>query len=153
MPGHPSHSPAAALPSDLSTANQAVAVARARDAVLVDVSDAFCALVGRTRAELLGGTVAAHGISDQERLDWLISRFPERGRSHRQQRVFETPHGRVLADLELHGIEVGGERLIVAVVTPVADTAASRGESVLGAVLEATPWGSCSTTGSFASCG
>jgi len=141
MPGHPSHSPAAALPSDLSTASQAVAVARARDAVLVDVSDAFCELVGRTRAELLGGTVAAHGISDQERLDWLISRFPERGRSHRQQRVFETPHGRVLADLELHGIEVGGERLIVAVVTSVADTAASREESVLGAVLEATPLG------------
>jgi len=141
MPGHPSHSPAAALPSDLSTANQAVAVARARDAVLVDVSDAFCALVGRTRAELLGGTVAPHGISNQERLDWLISRFPERGRSHRQQRVFETPHGRVLADLEMHGIEVGGERLIVSVVTPVADTAASREESVLGAVLEATPLG------------
>jgi PAS domain S-box-containing protein len=36
---------------------------------------------------------------------------------------------------------VGGERLIVSVVTPVADTAASREESVLGAVLEATPLG------------
>jgi PAS domain S-box-containing protein len=116
-------------------------VARARDAVLIDASDAFCALVGRTRAELLGGTAAAHGISNQDRLDWLISRFPERGRSHRQQRVFETPRGRVLADLEMHGIEVGGERLIVSVVTPVADTAASREESVLGAVLEATPLG------------
>ncbi len=141
MPRYPPQSPAAALPSDLSTATQAVAVARASDAVLVDVSDAFCQLVGRTRAELLGRTAAAHGISDQERLDWLISRFPERGRSHRQQRVFETPRGHVLADLEMHGIELGGERLIVSVVTPVADTAASRDESVLGAVLEATPLG------------
>jgi PAS domain S-box-containing protein len=109
--------------------------------VLVDASDAFCALVGRTRAELLGGTVAAHGISDQERLNWLISRFPDRGRSHRQRRVFETPDGRILADLEMHGIEVGGERLIVSVVTPVADAAATRDETVLGAVLEATPLG------------
>jgi PAS domain S-box-containing protein len=140
-PRHPSQSPAAALPTDLSTATQAVAVARARDAVLVDASDAFCALVGKTRAELLGRTAAVHGISDQRRLDWLISRFPDRGRSHRQQRVFETPRGRVLADLEMHGIELDGERLIVSVVTPVADTAGIGDESLLGAVLEATPLG------------
>lgn len=47
-----------------------------RDAVLVDVSDGFCALVGRPREELLGRTSADLGISNRDRLDWLISRFP-----------------------------------------------------------------------------
>ena len=116
-------------------------MARAADAVLVDVSDAFCRLVGRTRAELLGHNVAVHGISTQDRLDWLISRFPDRGRSHRQQRVFETPAGRVLTNLDMHGIEVGGERLIVSVVTPVSSAAPTRDADVLGAILDATPLG------------
>jgi PAS domain S-box-containing protein len=134
-------SPAGALPSDLAETEQAVAVARAADAVLVDVSDAFCRLVGRTRAELLGHNVAVHGISTQDRLDWLISRFPDRGRSHRQQRVFETPAGRVLTNLDMHGIEVGGERLIISVVTPVSSAAPTRDADVLGAILDATPLG------------
>jgi PAS domain S-box-containing protein len=134
-------SPAGALPSDLAETEQAVVVARATDAVLVDVSDAFCRLVGRTRAELLGRTVAVHGISSQDRLDWLISRFPDRGRSHRQQRVFETPAGRVVTNLDMHGIEVGGERLIVSVVTPVSSAAPTRDADVLGAILDATPLG------------
>ncbi len=112
-----------------------------RDAVLVDVSDGFCALVGRPREELLGRTSADLGISNRDRLDWLISRFPERGRSHHQQREFETPHGRVLTDLDIHGIEVGGERLVVAVITPVPDAATRPDERVLGAILEATPLG------------
>jgi PAS domain S-box-containing protein len=136
-----SRSPAGALPSDLAETEQAVAVARAADAVLVDVSDAFCRLVGKTREELLGRTAAVHGISNQDRLDWLISRFPERGRSHRQQRVFETPGGRVLVNLDMHGIEVGGERLIVSVITPPSSAATARDAGVLGAILDATPLG------------
>jgi hypothetical protein len=72
-------SPAGALPSDLAETEQAVAVARVADAVLVDASDAFCKVVGRTRAELLGHNVAVHGISTQDRLDWLISRFRAAG--------------------------------------------------------------------------
>ena len=141
MAGDSPRSPAGALPSDLAETDQAIVVARASDAVLVDVSDAFCALVGRKREELLGRTVAAHGISNQERLDWLISHFPDRGRSHRQQRVFETPNGPVLTDLDMHGIEIGGERLIVSVVTPVSSTAPARDAGVLGALLDDTPLG------------
>src|SRR6476660_5431453 len=83
--------PAAALPGDLSETAQAVAIARASDAVMVEVSDGFCALVGRPRAEILGKTADQLGIGDRARLDWLIDRFPERGRSHRQRRVFGTP--------------------------------------------------------------
>jgi PAS domain S-box-containing protein len=79
------------LPSSLSETEQAIAVARVSDAAFVDVSDGFCTLVGRRRDELLGRTAAELGISHRDRLDWLISRFPERGRSHHQQRVFETP--------------------------------------------------------------
>jgi PAS domain S-box-containing protein len=124
----------------LSETEQAIAVARVSDAAFVDVSDGFCALVGRRRDELLGRTAAELGISHRDRLDWLISRFPERGRSHHQQRVFETPRGRVLADMDIHGIEIGGERLIVSVITAVSD-AASPHETVLGAILEATPLG------------
>jgi PAS domain S-box-containing protein len=136
-----SRSPADALPSSISETHQAVVVARMRDAVLVDVSDGFCALVGRPREELLGRTAADLGISNRDRLDWLISRFPERGRSHHQQREFETPHGRVLTDMDIHGIEVGGEQLVVAVITPVPDAATRPDERVLGAILEATPLG------------
>jgi len=107
---------------------------------MVEVSDGFCALVGRRRDELLGRTAAELGISPRDRLDWLISRFPARSRSHPQQRVYETPRGRVLADMDIHGIEIGGERLIVSVITAVSD-AASPHETVLGAILEATPLG------------
>jgi PAS domain S-box-containing protein len=140
MTDRSARSPAEALPSSLSETEQAIAVARVSDAAFVDVSDGFCALVGRRRDELLGRTAAELGISHRDRLDWLISRFPERGRSHHQQRVFETPRGRVLADMDIHGIEIGGERLIVSVITAVSD-AASPHETVLGAILEATPLG------------
>ena len=70
----------------MSETQQAVAVARMSDAALVDVSDGFCDLVGKAREELLGRTAADLGISNRDRLDWMISRFPERGRSHHQQR-------------------------------------------------------------------
>ena len=109
-------SPAGALPGDLAQTAQAVAVARASDAVMVEVSDGFCALVGRRRDEIIGRTAAELGISDRGRLDWLIDRFPERGRSHHQRRVFETPHGRRLAEMDIHGVEIGGERMIISVI-------------------------------------
>jgi PAS domain S-box-containing protein len=142
MFGDRSGSPAAALPSDLSETTQAVVVARAADAVILDVSDAFCALVGTPRDELLGRTAEAHGITNRERLEWMIARFPERGRSHHQQREFDTPRGRVLADLDMHGIELRGERLIVAVITPVSNgDPRSRDDALLGAILDATPLG------------
>jgi PAS domain-containing protein len=64
------------LPGDLSETVQAVAIARASDAVMVEVSDGFCALVGRRREEILGRTADQLGISDRARLDWLIDRFP-----------------------------------------------------------------------------
>ena len=134
-----SRSPAGALPGDLAQTAQAVAVARASDAVMVEVSDGFCALVGRRREEIIGRTAAELGISDRERLDWLIDRFPERGRSHHQRRVFETPQGRRLAEMDIHGIEIGGERMIISVINVVpADDA---DPDVLGAVLDASPLG------------
>jgi PAS domain S-box-containing protein len=142
MFGDQSGSPASALPSDVSETVQAVVVARADDAVIVDVSEAFCALVGKDRDELLGRTAADHGITNRERLEWMIARFPERGRSHHQQREFDTPEGRLLADLDMHGIELAGERLIVTVVTPVAkEDPRNRDEGLLGAILDATPLG------------
>ena len=132
-------SPAGALPGDLAQTTQAVAVARASDAVMVEVSDGFCALVGRRRDEIVGRTAAELGISDRGRLDWLIDRFPERGRSHHQRRVFETPQGRRLAEMDIHGIEIGGERLIISVINLVPAEEADAG--VLGAVLDASPLG------------
>jgi PAS domain S-box-containing protein len=129
--------PAGALPGDLAQTTQAVAVARARDAVMVDVNDAFCALVGRPREEILGRTADVLGISDRQRLDWLIERFPEPGRSHHQRRVFETPAGRRLADLDIHGLDLGGERLIVSVINPV--EAGAEAPDLLSALLDAAP--------------
>ncbi len=120
---------------------QAVAIARASDAVMVEVSDGFCALVGRPREQILGRTADQLGISDRARLDWLIARFPERGRSHRQQRVFETPEGPRLAELDIHGIELAGERMIVSVITPVPVDEPHGDAGVLAAVLDAAPLG------------
>ncbi len=137
--GGGARSPAGALPGDLAQTTQAVAVARASDAVMVEVSDGFCALVGRRRDEIVGRTAAELGISDRGRLDWLIDRFPERGRSHHQRRVFETPQGRRLAEMDIHGIEIGGERLIISVINLVPAEEADAG--VLGAVLDASPLG------------
>jgi len=131
--------PAGAIPGDLAQTTQAVAVARARDAAMVEVNDAFCALVGRPRDEILGRTADELGISDRGRLDWLIDRFPEPGRSHHQRRVFETPAGRRLADLDIHGLDIGGERLIVSVINPV--EAGDDAPDVLSAVLDAAPQG------------
>jgi signal transduction histidine kinase len=139
--GGGSRPPSAALPGDLSETAQAVAIARASDAVMVEVSDGFCALVGRRREEIVGRTADQLGISDRARLDWLIDRFPERGRSHRQRRVFETPAGPRLAELDIHGIEVAGERLIVSVITPVPADEPHGDVEVLAAVLEAAPLG------------
>ena len=136
-----SRSPAGALPGDLAQTTQAIAVARASDAVMVEVSDGFCALVGRRREEIIGHTAAELGISDRGRLDWLIDRFPERGRSHHQRRVFETPHGRRLAEMDIHGIELGGERMIISVITLVPAEDADPDTGVLGAVLDASPLG------------
>jgi signal transduction histidine kinase len=136
-----SRSPAGALPGDLALTAQAVAVARASDAVIVEVNDAFCALVGRGRDEILGRTATELGISDRDRLDWLIARFPDRGRSHHQRRVFETPQGRRLAEMDIHGIEVGGERMIVSVISLVPQDAANPDAGLLGAVLDAAPLG------------
>ena len=133
--------PSAALPGDLSETAQAVAIARASDAVMVEVSDGFCALVGRPRAEILGNTADQLGISDRARLDWLIDHFPERGRSHRQRRVFETPEGPRLAELDIHGIELAGERMIVSVITPVPADEPHGDVEVLAAVLDAAPLG------------
>jgi PAS domain-containing protein len=133
--------PSAALPGDLSETAQAVAIARASDAVMVEVSDGFCALVGRPRTEILGRTADELGISDRARLDWLIDRFPERGRSHRQRRVFETPEGPRLAELDIHGIELAGERMIVSVITPVPADEPHGDVEVLAAVLDAAPLG------------
>ncbi|HEY3766134.1 MAG TPA: PAS domain-containing protein [Gaiellales bacterium] len=106
---------------------------------MVEVSDGFCDLVGRPRDEIVGHTAAELGISERDRLDWLIARFPEPGRSHRQRRVFNTPQGRRVADLDIHGISIGGERLIISVINPlpIADT----NPDVLGAVLDAAPLG------------
>jgi PAS domain S-box-containing protein len=134
-----SRTPAGAIPGDLAQTTQAVAVARARDAVMIEVNDAFCALVGRPRDEILGSTAAELGISDRGRLDWLIERFPEPGRSHHQRRVFETPEGRRLADLDIHGLDIGGERLIVSVINPVEPDEAP--PDVLSAFLDAAPQG------------
>jgi signal transduction histidine kinase len=139
--GGGSRPPSAALPGDLSETAQAVAIARASDAVMVEVSDGFCALVGRRREEIVGRTADQLGISDRARLDWLIDRFPERGRSHRQRRVFETPDGPRLAELDIHGIEVAGERMIVSVITPVPADEPHGDVEVLAAVLEAAPLG------------
>jgi signal transduction histidine kinase len=139
--GGGSRPPSAALPGDLSETAQAVAIARANDAVMVEVSDGFCALVGRRREEIVGRTADQLGISDRARLDWLIDRFPERGRSHRQRRVFETPDGPRLAELDIHGIELAGERMIVSVITPVPADEPHGDVEVLAAVLEAAPLG------------
>ena len=108
---------------------------------MVEVSDGFCALVGRRREEIVGRTADQLGISDRARLDWLIDRFPERGRSHRQRRVFETPDGPRLAELDIHGIELAGERMIVSVITPVPADEPHGDVEVLAAVLEAAPLG------------
>lgn len=75
-----SRSPADALPSSISETHQAVVIARMRDAVLVDVSHGFCALVGRPREELLGRTAADLGISNRDRLDWLSPNISDAAR-------------------------------------------------------------------------
>ncbi len=108
---------------------------------MVEVSDGFCALAGRRREEIVGRTADQLGISDLARLDRLIDRFPERGRSHRQRRVFETPDGPRLAELDIHGIEVAGERMIVSVITQVPADESHGDVEVLAAVLEAAPLG------------
>jgi len=133
---------AEALPTDLEATDLAVTVVRARDAVWVDVSDAFCDLVGHSRDELIGRTPVALGMSDPKRLAWLIERFPARGAGYAHVRVFETPHGPRLTRMHLHGVEIGGERYVIAVMHELREDAAHPDDiDILGAMMDGAPVG------------
>jgi PAS domain S-box-containing protein len=133
--------PAETLPADLEATDLAVTVVRAHDAVWVDVSDAFCELVGHSRDELIGRTPVALGMSDPKRLAWLIERFPARGAGYAHVRVFDTPHGPRLTRMHLHGVEIGGERYVIAVMHELSEDALPGEADILGAMMDGAPVG------------
>jgi signal transduction histidine kinase len=108
------------------------------DQTIVWVNDAYCRMVGKSFAEIVGGTVAESGIASQERSDWVYKRLPRPGRGFRYAREMSIPDGTLRHDIEIHRIVRGDEDLVLVELTP-AVALTERDAGVLGMVLDRAP--------------
>jgi PAS domain S-box-containing protein len=113
-----------------------------RDGTIVHVSEAFCRLVGLSSEEIVGMSASAAGLAEKPRAQWLVDRFPASGQGYRYTREIDTVRGRRPVEVELHGVSLGDEELIVAAVRDTADVdIAASVAGVLGLVFDAAPVG------------
>jgi PAS domain S-box-containing protein len=130
---------AAGLPTDFAKSDAAVVVMHA-DGTLLYVSQAFCELVGTTRAELLGRRAdAAEIASSAARTRWIIDRASEVGTAFTYRRLYTTPAGDRLVDVNVHR---AAEDLIVTTMTDISERENGTAEAeMLGPFLDAVPVG------------
>ncbi len=130
---------ATSLPTDFAQSRAAVVVMRA-DGTFVYVSDGFCDLVGRSRADLLGVRADAADIaSSADRTRWILERASEVGTAFRYRRLYETPDGDRLVDVSVHR---AAEDLIVTTMADVSEHENGMSEAeILESFLDAVPLG------------
>jgi PAS domain S-box-containing protein len=130
---------AAGLPTDFARSAAAVVVMHA-DGTLLYVSEAFCELVGSTRAELLGRRADdAEIASSAERTRWIIERASEVGAAFTYRRLYTTAAGDRLVDVNVHR---AAEDLIVTTMTDISERENGAADAeVLGPFLDAVPVG------------
>jgi PAS domain S-box-containing protein len=130
---------AAGLPTDFARSAAAVVVMHA-DGTLLYVSEAFCELVGSTRAELLGRRGDdAEIASSAERTRWIIERASEVGAAFTYRRLYTTAAGDRLVDVSVHR---AAEDLIVTTMTDISERENGADDAeMLGPFLDAVPVG------------
>ncbi|MBK7972924.1 MAG: response regulator [Deltaproteobacteria bacterium] len=131
---------------------EATAISRLADGTLLAVNDAFVALVGRSRDELVGRTTAELGLgSSEERARFVATFGPDSGVAERETSLaLGNGSTRVIRGRSVR-IDAGGEPCLVTVATDVteqraaevaiarsAELARARSEE-LSAILDATP--------------
>jgi len=122
---------------NVATSERVIALVR-RDQTIVWVNDAYCRMVGKPFAEIVGGSVAASGIADEERSSWVYDRLPAPGRGLRYSREMPVPGGTLRHDIEIHRVVRDGEDLVLVELTPT-QTAVATDAGVLGMVLDRAP--------------
>ncbi|HYX86718.1 MAG TPA: PAS domain S-box protein [Gaiellales bacterium] len=128
------------LPSDVAASEDALIIAHRADGVILHVNDAFCALAGRPREEIVGRSAVDVGTSDAARVEWLTARLPAAGApGHAHRRTFETPAGTRLYEATIHAMELAGEDVVATVLRDVTDI--HGGVDMLGAVIDSAPIG------------
>jgi len=108
------------------------------DQTIVWVNEAYCQMVGKPFDEIVGGSVAASGIADEERSSWVYDRLPPAGRGFRYSREMPVPGGTLRHDIEIHRVVRDGEDLVLVELTPT-ETALATDARVLGMVLDRAP--------------
>ncbi len=109
------------------------------DQTIVHVNDAYCRLVGRPAADIVGGSVAMSGISDERRAGWVYDRLPPQGRGYRYAREIPTAAGPRRFDVEIHSLALAGENVVLVELTPAEGIASASDAGVLGMVLDRAP--------------
>jgi signal transduction histidine kinase len=122
---------------NVATSERVIALVRP-DQTIVWVNDAYCRMVGKPFAEIVGGSVAASGIADEERSSWVYDRLPAPGRGLRYSREMPVPGGTLRHDIEIHRVVRDGEDLVLVELTPT-ETALATDAGVLGMVLDRAP--------------
>ena len=108
------------------------------DQTIVWVNDAYCRMVGRPFAEIVGRSVAASGIADEQRSSWVYDRLPPAGCGFRYAREMPIPGGTLRHDIEIHRVDLGGDDLVLVELTP-AERLVASDAGVLGMVLDRAP--------------
>jgi signal transduction histidine kinase len=108
------------------------------DETIVWVNDAYCRMVGKPFEEIVGKSVAASGIADEERSSWVYSRLPPAGLGFRYAREMPIPGGTLRHDIEIHRLDLAGEDLVMVELTP-AERLGETDAGVLGMVLDRAP--------------
>ena len=122
---------------NVASSERVIALVRP-DQTIVWVNEAYCRMVGKSFAEIVGGSVAASGIADEERSSWVYDRLPAPGRGLRYSREMPVPGGTVRHDIEIHRVVRDGEDLVLVELTPT-ETAVATDAGVLGMVLDRAP--------------
>jgi signal transduction histidine kinase len=108
------------------------------DQTIVWVNEAYCRMVGKAFDEIVGRSVAASGIADEERSSWVYDRLPPPGLGFRYAREMPTPGGTLRHDIEIHRVDIGGDDLVLVELTP-AERLVESDAGVLGMVLDRAP--------------
>jgi signal transduction histidine kinase len=122
---------------NVATSERVIALVRP-DQTIVWVNEAYCQMVGKPFDEIVGGSVAASGIADEERPSWVYDRLPPAGRGFRYSREMPVPGGTLRHDIEIHRVVRDGEDLVLVELTPT-ETALATDAGVLGMVLDRAP--------------
>ncbi len=109
------------------------------DQTIVCVNEAYCRMVGRSARDIVGGSVAASGIAEQQRARWVYERLPAPGRGMRYAREMPTQAGSRRCDIEIHSLVMRGEDLVLVEITPALELASAGDAGVLGMVLDRAP--------------